>query len=149
MPQGGYRPGSGRRSKWNHEPTVTIRIPEVFKAKVLEFAHSLDDDTFKGFVTKSKRSVTKSNSPVASSDGSVTKSNGYVTESNSRYLTTRDAHALAASRGCQRSYAGFRQWAKRNPADCEQLYSLRVLERDSGDRNKNAPSYEDLLFSND
>lgn len=41
MAVGGYREGSGRKSKWNH-PTERMRLPAKFRAEIEEFAAMLD-----------------------------------------------------------------------------------------------------------
>ena len=41
--RGGARAGGGRPSPWHHQPTRTIRIPEVFAATVLEIVKKLDN----------------------------------------------------------------------------------------------------------
>jgi hypothetical protein len=40
--RGGSRTGGGRPSIWQHSPTRTIRVPEVFAEKLLEIAEQLD-----------------------------------------------------------------------------------------------------------
>lgn len=43
MPRGGYRPGSGGKSKWKHGKTKVIRVPEVLADQVLQYARELDE----------------------------------------------------------------------------------------------------------
>ena len=43
MPRGGYREGSGGKSKWKHGKTKVIRVPEVLADRVLEYAKKLDN----------------------------------------------------------------------------------------------------------
>jgi hypothetical protein len=46
--RGGARTGGGRPSPWQHQPTSTIRVPEIFAETLLEIARELDkglDDT--------------------------------------------------------------------------------------------------------
>lgn len=42
MPRGGYRPGAGGKSTWNHGRTKTIRVPESLADRVLEIARFID-----------------------------------------------------------------------------------------------------------
>lgn len=137
MPKGGSRPRAGRPSEWNHGPTVTIRIPEVFKEETLEYVRALDSGTLDEFVTKSFDSVTK---PI----DSVSKSKSSVTNSMGRYLTTAGAYRVAVSRGCDKSKDAFRSWSRRNPEQCLSLYGLSLLERVPGDKSNAVPSYEDV-----
>lgn len=54
MPRGGYRPGSGSKSKWVRGKTTVIRVPEVLAEEVLRLAHLLDEGKSVDDVTKSK-----------------------------------------------------------------------------------------------
>jgi hypothetical protein len=146
VPRGGSRPGAGRRTKWNHEPTVTIRIPKTFKDKVLKYARTLDSGVSDPLATKSKTSVTNSMSLVTKSNNLVSQSKGLVTKSKSQYLTTREAYGVAVSRGCEKTKNGFRSWSRRDPGQCLTLYGLKLLERDPSDKSNVIPSYEDTLF---
>lgn len=40
--RGGARVGGGRPSRWKNQPTITIRVPEVFAETLLEIAENLD-----------------------------------------------------------------------------------------------------------
>lgn len=54
MPRGGYRPGSGSKSKWIRGKTTVIRVPEALSDEVLRLAHLLDEGKTVDDVTKSK-----------------------------------------------------------------------------------------------
>lgn len=41
--RGGARDGGGRPSKWQHGPTVTIRVPQIYAEVLEEVAHKLDE----------------------------------------------------------------------------------------------------------
>lgn len=62
--------------------------------------------------------------------------------SRGRMLTTQQAWEVARERGCGKSKEAFRSWSKRNPADCQRLYQLQVLENST--RDNTLPSYEDV-----
>ncbi len=40
--RGGARTGGGRPSPWQHQPTCTIRVPEILAETLLEIARELD-----------------------------------------------------------------------------------------------------------
>ena len=40
--RGGARSGGGRPSRWQHRPTQTIRVPQIFADVLLEIAKELD-----------------------------------------------------------------------------------------------------------
>jgi hypothetical protein len=46
---GGKRPGAGRKSRWIHHETVSIRIPKAIKAEIEAIAYSLDRGLNDGF----------------------------------------------------------------------------------------------------
>jgi hypothetical protein len=43
--RGGARTGGGRPSPWQHQPTCTIRVPEIFAETLLEIALSWTKDS--------------------------------------------------------------------------------------------------------
>lgn len=55
---GGYRPGAGRKSRWNGE-TKMIRLPAKYEAEIVEFAKLLDS-TEPGEVSIAASSVSRS-----------------------------------------------------------------------------------------
>ena len=42
MPRGGYRKNAGRKRKWKHGKTTSIRVPESLVDQILEFTYKLD-----------------------------------------------------------------------------------------------------------
>lgn len=42
--RGGVRPGSGRKSTWQHRETTLIRVPKALVDDLIEIAHKLDDE---------------------------------------------------------------------------------------------------------
>lgn len=42
--RGGVRPGSGRKSTWQHRETTLIRVPKALVNDLIELAHKLDDE---------------------------------------------------------------------------------------------------------
>jgi hypothetical protein len=40
--RGGARTGGGRKSEWNNQPTISIRVPEILAQRILEIARELD-----------------------------------------------------------------------------------------------------------
>lgn len=54
MPRGGYREGSGGKSKWIRGKTAVIRVPEVLVEEVLRITSLLDEGKSVDDVTKSK-----------------------------------------------------------------------------------------------
>lgn len=63
MSRGGSRLGSGRKPKWIHCGTTTIRVPKIFVKQILAFAEQMDkgDMTYSAgfldFATKPKKPV--------------------------------------------------------------------------------------------
>ena len=54
--RGGKRENAGRKSIWNNKDTITIRVPRLIAAQVLELAHRLDSGENIELDTKSKSS---------------------------------------------------------------------------------------------
>lgn len=52
--RGGKREGAGRKPKWMHGKTVTIRVPEALASEVLRLARQLDTGVQFDSVTNSK-----------------------------------------------------------------------------------------------
>lgn len=52
--RGGKREGAGRKSKWAHGKTTTIRVPESLASEVLRLARQLDSGIQIDSVTNSK-----------------------------------------------------------------------------------------------
>ncbi|MEL7053248.1 MAG: hypothetical protein AAGM45_15895, partial [Cyanobacteria bacterium J06588_5] len=52
--RGGKREGAGRKHKWLHGKTITIRVPEDLAGEVLRLAHQLDKGIHFDNVTNSK-----------------------------------------------------------------------------------------------
>ena len=42
MPRGGYRKKAGRKSKWKHGKTTSIRVPKVLASQILDWAVRID-----------------------------------------------------------------------------------------------------------
>ena len=55
MPRGGFRVGAGKKPKWKHGETKTIRVPKELAEKILAIAHQLDEDGFLEIDTESKK----------------------------------------------------------------------------------------------
>lgn len=154
MPRGGKRSGAGRKSVWNHSRTTVIRVPEVFSEDLLRIARAMDEG-------KDFESVTKSKSPVSSATNGADSSGRPLQvgmnfglgaqpinvppldADGCRWVTSKQAYTLAQERGCQRNLEGFKRWSKRNPDDCEQMFSLRRLIQS---KRNTAPAFEDLNF---
>ncbi len=43
MPRGGYRENAGRKKKWKHGETTSIRVPISLADQILEIAHKIDE----------------------------------------------------------------------------------------------------------
>lgn len=43
MPRGGYRKNAGRKKKWNHGETTSIRVPIVLVDQILKLAEKIDN----------------------------------------------------------------------------------------------------------
>ena len=43
MARGGYRENAGRKSKWKHGKTTTIRVPSVLVDQILYLSYQLDE----------------------------------------------------------------------------------------------------------
>lgn len=43
MARGGYRKNAGRKKKWNHGETRSIRVPIALADEILEVAHKIDE----------------------------------------------------------------------------------------------------------
>ena len=56
--RGGYRDNAGRKSRWRHSTTQTIRVPKVFAQELVKIAHHLDNGEAIDIDTKSKLSNT-------------------------------------------------------------------------------------------
>ncbi|MGB3768520.1 MAG: hypothetical protein WA947_18330 [Phormidesmis sp.] len=52
--RGGKREGAGRKSKWMHGKTTTIRVPESLSSEVIRLARQLDSGIQIDSVTNSK-----------------------------------------------------------------------------------------------
>lgn len=53
MPRGGYRKNAGRKTKWKHGKTTSIRVPIVLANQILEIAQKIDKDQLLEIDTKS------------------------------------------------------------------------------------------------
>lgn len=56
--RGGYRDNAGRKSRWRHSPTQTIRVPKVFAQQLVKLARQLDNGEAIDIDTKSKQGST-------------------------------------------------------------------------------------------
>ena len=55
MPRGGKRKGAGRKSSWQNNETVLIRVPKVLASQLIDIAHKLDEGKSLESVTQSKQ----------------------------------------------------------------------------------------------
>ncbi len=51
--RGGRRENAGRKATWKNPDTMTIRVPKIITAKVMELAHRLDSGEHIDLVSKS------------------------------------------------------------------------------------------------